>query len=116
MANIRISESFARSLAVMHKLLASEELQNHMTGEGSVYIEAYQNGREQGILVWDARNQRGLNHIAYYVSEHRNSDSIVVYKGKYSMQSISEDAYKHINSFKNPEEAADWIIDELIGS
>jgi hypothetical protein len=98
----------------MHKLLSSERLQNEISGEGTVYIEAYQNGREQGITVWDARHMNGINDVAYFVSEHRNSDSIVVYKGRYSMQSISEDAYKHSNSFGDPEEAAEWIIDELI--
>jgi len=113
-ARIRINESFARSLAVMHILLSSEELQNKITGNGTIYVEAYQNGREQGITIWDTRKQGLSEERTYFVAEHRNSDSIVVYKGTYAMQSVSENAYHHQHSFNNSEEAAEWIIEQLI--
>jgi len=112
---IRMSRSFARALAVANYIMSSEELQNELSGEGTIYIEAYQNGREQGITVWDTRISDSMRkNTTYYVAENRNSDKVVVYVGPYSMQSISVEAYKHKNYFSNPEEAANWIIEQLI--
>jgi hypothetical protein len=73
------------------------------------YIESYQNGREQGLLIWNLANKQP----SFYICEHRNSDKVCIYKGKYQMQSISEDAYKHQNFFDNYEEAINFLLGEF---
>lgn len=75
-------------------------------------VEAYQNGREQGLIVWPTFK----SEICYYVCQSRRSDSICIYKGKYAMQSISEDAYKHPNTFApgETEKAAEWLVLDLV--
>lgn len=99
--------SFAHALAVKGWLESSEEFAFDI--KRTVFLEAYQNGREQGILIHDYTND-----TAYYVSHHRNSDKLIVYVGKYAMQSISEDAYRHAHSFKGIEECSEWLIAELL--
>lgn len=105
---IRTTERFARALAIKELLLSNEELQSASIG-ADVYVEAYQNGREQGVTLWGLSSQQ-----AYFISEHRNSDSIVIYKGNYSMQSLSDDAYAHKNFFPTIEQAVEWLRDELM--
>ena len=99
--------SFAHALAVKGWLESSEQLILGL--KRCVLIEAYQNGREQGILVHDYENR-----TAYYVSHHRNSDKLVVYEGEYAMQSISEHAYAHPHRFNSIEECAEWLIKQLL--
>ena len=70
------------------------------------YVESYQNGREQGLLITDFT-------MCYYISRHRNTEDICIYKGDYSMQSISENAYRNSKSFKDSQTAADWVVTEL---
>lgn len=101
------TDSFAKSLAVLSLLESSETLARL---KRFIWIEAYQNGREQGILVWDVRN----NNKSYYVAQYRRSDEIVVYVGEYAMQSISEDAYNHPNFFKSIEDAVNWLEEKLL--
>lgn len=59
--------SFSKALSVMHLLEGCESL--HFQLKRHIYIEAYQNGREQGITIWDSDRK-----LAYFVAEHRNSD------------------------------------------
>lgn len=113
MTRLMINNSFSIALSIMHMLLASEKLAFGLEGSSSIWIEAYQNGREQGITIWDTR---GSDATAYYVAIARRSDQVVVYKGKYSMQSISDDAYMHQNYFNTTEEAAQFIIEQLLTS
>jgi len=101
---IRKISSFGRALAILSILETNEHLSNN---ENRWWVEAYQNGREQGILFWNS------GKVAYYLSEHRNSDQIVVYKGSYNMQSLSDDAYQHSNFFSHVEDAVDWLVEEL---
>lgn len=75
-----------------------------------VCIECYQNGREHGFLAWPMFK----SDTAYYVCEARRSDSPCIYKGQYAMQSISEDAYKHQITFDSANEAAVWLVTDLI--
>jgi myo-inositol-hexaphosphate 3-phosphohydrolase len=72
------------------------------------YVESYQNGREQGLLIFNSQDN------VYFICEHRNGDSPHVYNGSYSMQSISEDAYKNGHGFWTCQEAADWIAADLL--
>lgn len=100
---IRKISSFACALAILQLLEADERLNNN---KNCYWVEAYQNGREQGITIWNS-------DVAYYIAHHRNGDQPVVYKGSYSMQSVSEDAYKHKNFFCSIEECVRWLIEEL---
>jgi len=102
---VKLTSSFARALSIATILQSEERI---MFDKHIWYIDAYQNGREQGITIWDG------SRICYYISEHRNSDEIVIYKGKYIMQSLSDDAYKHPNFFTGIEIAVHWLIAELV--
>jgi hypothetical protein len=66
---IRKTASFAYSLAVLSMLECDERLSNH---KDRWNIEAYQNGREQGITIWNSGS------VAYYVAQYRRSDQMVV--------------------------------------
>lgn len=102
---IRKINSFGRALAVLSILESNEELS--YTTE-TAFVEAYQNGREQGILIW------GFDDCtAFYVAEARRSDQMVAYVGSYAMQSISDDAYRHPNYFSTVDEAAEWLANAI---
>jgi len=75
-----------------------------------ICIECYQNGREHGFLAWPMFK----SDTAYYICEARRSDSPCIYKGDYAMQSISEDAYTHSNTFDSVHDAAVWLVTDLI--
>jgi hypothetical protein len=49
---------------------------------------------------------------AVYFSEERRCDSIVVYVGEYSMQSISADAYKNGRFFSDMSEAVVYVLEQ----
>jgi hypothetical protein len=76
-------------------------------------VESYQNGREQGLMLWNSTEVPYLNTTgwlkAIYIAQERRSDSIVVYVGEYSMQSISENAYKNGKTFSSVEAAAEYV-------
>jgi hypothetical protein len=74
-------------------------------------VESYQNGREQGLIAWPTF----ASHIAYYICEPRHGDAVCIYTGQYAMQSISDDAYHFPKYFDNPDEAAEWLVEDLIG-
>ena len=75
-----------------------------------VCVEAYQNGREQGFLLWPMF----AAELAYYVCERRGSDGVCVYRGAYAMKSISEDAYQHPHYFADTNAAVEWLIPDLV--
>lgn len=104
---ISLHGSFSKALAIMHILLAEAGSDDSV----ECCIEAYQNGREQGITILDYRHR----NKAFYVAEFRRSDNIVVYEGSYSMQSISDDAYENSKLFKYNEyyEASQYILEQL---
>jgi hypothetical protein len=101
---IKKTNSFARALAIAEVLMGDEEV---MFNKKLWYLDAYQNGREQGITLWDG------GKICYYIAEHRNSDQIVIYKGSYAMQSLSDDAYKSPTGFSHVEDAVKWLKEEI---
>ena len=105
---ITLQYSFSVALSMAMRLLANEKIMYDT--EKRWFVEAYQNGREQGIIIWG-----GAGYPAYFIAQQRNSDDIVIYKGKYSMQSISDDAYSHPNYFRYNaiDEAIDWLEKEL---
>jgi len=104
--SIVMVQSFADSLSIMHKLMADDNIARH---KRACFIEAYQNGREQGILVWGFRSGN-----AFFVANHRNGDHPRIHYGEYSMQGVSEDAYKHQHNFQSIEDAAAWLVDSII--
>lgn len=108
---IRKSPSFARALAVL-SIAEADDRTAYM--DGSIFAEAYQNGREQGVTLSGFDSLPGKRSHAYFIAEHRNSDEIVIYRGDYAMQSISDDAYSHPNWFKSVDEAAEWLIESII--
>ena len=94
----------------VHSLLVAQSIielvqNDERMHERRGFIEAYQNGREQGLLIFNTHES------CFYCCVHRNGNMPTVYHGKYSMQSISDDAYRHVNNFGNPQDAANWIID-----
>lgn len=95
-------------------LINAEDVLNRLMSDSSTknidcLVECYQNGREQGFLLF------GFKKVgkAIYFANHRNSDTIVVYIGNYSMQSISEDAYRNSYMSKNNYEAVHYIIQQM---
>lgn len=102
---IRKINSFVTAETVVNMVLSSESLKP----EVNAYVEAYQNGREQGLQIWQPNKDR-----TFLICEHRNSDAITVYVGKYAMQGMSDDAYRHIHSFdRDFDKASEWIIEQL---
>lgn len=83
--------------------------------EVGCFVECYQNGREQGFLLWNAfaSNNKAMG---IYICQDRKSDYIMVYVGEYSMQGISDDAYHHPNSFSpgSSLSAADFVLEQAI--
>jgi hypothetical protein len=106
---ITISTSFSKSLSIMNLILSSERLEDILkTKSEYLYFDAYQNGREQGVCLH-------LNYkINYFIAQDRHSDWIIVYKGKASNQSISEDAYQNARGFEYIEQAVEFIIESVI--
>jgi hypothetical protein len=85
-------------------------------------IECYQNGREHGFVLWafyangkDGKLIAFLRNQAYYICQSMSSDCIMIYKGAYAMQGISENAYQQKKSFDFNEfyEAAKWIAEDI---
>lgn len=102
---IRQSNSLATANAVVSLLNSGDKVSRL---KKDWWIESCQNGREQGLIITDMLN------VAYYICEARRSDQICIYKGKYSMQFISDDAYSHPNYFgRDFDRAANWLIIEL---
>jgi hypothetical protein len=90
----------------MHLILADERLQNQSS---RLWVEAYQNGREQGILIFGGNLQTALS-----VAQYRRSDAMVVYEGPYTNQGLTDEAYKNDKFFNTVDETAEYIIDRLI--
>lgn len=89
-------------------------LLNHQESEKiNALIESYQNGREHGHLIWAIKSKPD---VAYYICQYRKSDEICIYKGKYQLQSISEDAYSNPKFFPSGEyeKAIDWLINDIL--
>lgn len=96
-----------RAAYILELVIHSEK-----TTDCNCLAECYQNGREQGFQIYGFPTGRSK---AVLFSEARGSDSIVVYVGDYTMQSISKDAYSHQNFFDNCEEATKFIVETVIG-
>ena len=102
---IRQINSLATAQAVINLLNSGDKI---VRLKKDWWIEAYQNGREQGFMITD------ISKVAYYICEGRRSDSIYIYKGSYTMQSISEDAYQNANTFERDfDKAVNWLTTEL---
>lgn len=101
-------------------LLQNTEHPSSLNGV-SFSIESYQNGREQGFLLWafyyeNNGNIKPLNrNVNYYICQARKSDSICIYKGEYAMQSISDSAYKNPTYFdyENYSATVNWLIEDI---
>jgi hypothetical protein len=61
------------------------------------FVEAYQNGREQGYEI-EVLGENHLRKVTF--SEYRSSDSIIVYKGNTAFQGLDDAACKNSTSFK----------------
>lgn len=103
------------ALRKVSSLVAAENVLNLLQNRDEFtdlngFVDCYQNGREQGFLIFGLPSCRAI-----YFANHRNSDQIVVYFEDYSMQSLSEDAHKNMKIMPNHEAAANYIA-ELIRS
>lgn len=100
-----LNKSFSRALSVLTLLQGSEKLQ---TSDILFDVKAYQNGREQGIMI--IKNYFNV----WYVSEHRTSDSMVVYNGSYETSGLHETAYNNAKFFRSIEEVVEFLEKELL--
>lgn len=67
-------------------------------------IEGYQNGRENGIIIWLFGAK--WKETAFYVCQARRTDDLGYYKGRFEMQGLSQEAYE------NPC-FGDWSVEEV---
>jgi hypothetical protein len=105
---LEMNTSLLRSDAVL-ALLRSEVVRQEAVEGSRLYVEVYQNGREQGFAI-DAFGPNG-NHIWVAWSECRNSDEIVVYSDNNNpMQSVSDAAYKRRQTFASEGDAVAGIL------
>jgi hypothetical protein len=70
------------------------------------WVDCYQNGREQGFLLWGNGGTKGI-----YFAQNRCSDLIAVYIGDYSNQGVSENAFKNRKDFLTCDDAVNYILD-----
>jgi hypothetical protein len=76
------------------------------------FVDCYENGREQGFQLWEQGGEDGCQAILF--AQERRSNQFVVYVGRYSMQSISEEAYKNSRCFSTSEEAAEYALEQAL--
>lgn len=103
MMSIVIVDSVIDSYCVLQKVVA-----DNSGVESRYFAECYQNGREQGFLIFGFKNSKAI-----YWSHHRNTDGIVVYVGDYSMQGISESAYRNSYFAEDLDDAARYISEQV---
>jgi len=107
--NFRFCESLQDSLAVLNKLRdLSRDVELH-----SCYVNAYQNGREQGFSIVIDQYEPELRVTAISWAHHRNSDRMRVYEGPYSLQAISDDAFENDHIFDTVDECAEYIWERV---
>jgi hypothetical protein len=74
----------------------------------SMFLGAYQNGREQGFSITTYVDCK-TRYVCF--SENRNSDSIVVYSSDFDpMQSITETMYEERRTFSSYEKCAEYVL------
>jgi hypothetical protein len=100
---IRKCESLLNAEDVLNRLMSDTRTQ-----DVDCLVECYQNGREQGFLIWGFKSFKAI-----YFANHRNSDVIRVYVGSYSMQSISDSAYENSYTSKDNYDAIEYIINQM---
>jgi len=102
------------SLQVAEKVLVElkQLFKKDLTGE--LYVESYQNGREQGLAI-DLSGTPALNkYIAW--SEARGSDNIVVHVCKINpCQGIMDGQLVASEYFKSVKPAAQYIYEMITG-
>lgn len=118
---LRKNTSLVVSENIINILMNSEYLQSKMK-DIDASIESYQNGREHGhvICFFIKKDESGKfldanSDKAFYICQYRKSDEICIYSGKYSMHSISEDAYSNQKFFKPGDfyAAALWLAEQI---
>jgi len=119
---LRKCDSLLAAERVIAELQNSKQVDNICDKSITAGIECYQNGREHGFILWafwaadkDSNLMAFLGNQAYYICQSRSSDCIMIYKGDYTMQGISENAYRQKKSFNFNEfyEAAKWIAEDM---
>lgn len=91
------------AMAVYHLYaVIAEEFQK------TILVEAYQNGREQGLAFWNLDANK-----AVYVSNDRHSDQLVIYTGSISMQGLTDELYATKKYFTNVQNVVDYLLETL---
>lgn len=104
--NFKISKMF---LAEGLKNLILFELSHYGDDDITVYVEAYQNGREQGVAI---QAYRDGTFRSLHISESRNSDQIMMYPNNKAMQGLNDESYKNALCF-NPGEYTKAVKDAV---
>jgi hypothetical protein len=98
-----LPESIMLSKCCPNVELAKDELTK------DYYMQAYQNGREQGVTI-----ALPIGGSFFVFCMYRTSDQIGYWKGSYSMQGLDEAAYEAgFNGFNTPAECAQAIAKEI---
>jgi hypothetical protein len=104
-------EAFLPESIMLSKCFPNVEFAKDELTKDYYNIQAYQNGREQGVTI----NLAGLTvGGSFFVCMYRTSDLIGYWKGSYSMQGIDEEAWKAgFNGFNTLAECAEAIAKEI---
>jgi hypothetical protein len=82
-------EAFLPESIMLSKCFPTIEIKGDELTEKYYDIQAYQNGREQGVTV----NLHGLT-VTFYVCMHCSNDIVGYYKGTAMLQGLSDSAYE----------------------
>lgn len=107
---VELSPSLQVARKVLEAVMADERTQST-----DAYVEAYQNGREQGYCIVRSQFEPAFETLAISFAENRNSDDIVVHAGPMAMQGLSERAWHNRRLFRYDDlsGAVAYIVDLL---
>lgn len=98
-----VEQALPKTLSLGFMFPETKQDPNHQCKDWYV-IEGYQNGRENGIIIWLFGAK--WKETAFYVCQARRTDDLGYYKGRFAMQGLSQEAYE------NPC-FGDWSVEDV---